>query len=66
MHVQVGALLPANRKRAWVVCADAVMVAVVRMAEGGAAVVRSSGLWRAAVTCLALQQPLADVSLQAC
>lgn len=32
-------ILPANRKVAWVVCADAVMVAVVRMAERGAAVV---------------------------
>lgn len=31
--------LPANRKLAWVVCADAVMVAVVRMADRGAAVV---------------------------
>lgn len=34
--------LPANGRLAWVVCADAVMVAVVRMADRGAAVVRRS------------------------
>lgn len=31
--------LPTNWKLAWVVCADAVMVAVVRVADRGAAVI---------------------------
>lgn len=59
-------LLPTNRELSRVVRADAVMVAVVGMADGGAAVVGRPRLRRAAVTRRALQQPLAHVSLQAC
>lgn len=38
-HRYACGVLPTHWKLAWVVRADAVMVAVVRMADGGAAVV---------------------------
>lgn len=64
--MSVTSFLPTDWKLAWVVRADAMMVAVVGVADRGAAVVWSSRPRDAVVACSALQQPLADVGLQAC
>lgn len=56
-------LLPANGTLAWVVCADAVVVAVVKMADRRAAVVGSVRLGHTIMTCWTLQYPLTHIRL---
>ena len=47
--------LPANWKLAWVVCADAMVVAVVKVADRGTAIVCNARLGHTFVACWALQ-----------
>lgn len=61
--VCVCVLLPAYWKLVWVVCADAVVVAVVRVADRGAAVVCRAGLGHTLITCWALKQPVTHTAL---
>lgn len=56
--------VPANWKLAWMVCADAMVVAVIKVAGGGTAVVGSAGLGDTFVPRWALQQPVAHITLQ--
>lgn len=63
MYEQIHMLLPANGTLAWVVCADAVVVAVVKMADRRAAIVGSVRLGHTIMTRRTLQYPLTHICL---
>lgn len=58
--------LLADWELAWVVSTDAVVVAVVRVADRGTAVVRSARLRQTFIASWALQQPVTHITLQTC